>query len=83
MPSPEALGGGYQVIGREKQFRAGLGLLYMEVKRVFWELESERGFEDMVTYWVNSTAPCPRSSGYKMEISNRKFSSFVGPACVG
>lgn len=48
--NPEALWGRYQVMGREKQFRAGLGLLYEEIKRVPWELGSEREFEDMGTY---------------------------------
>lgn len=37
-------------MGREKQFRAGLGLLYEEIKRVPWELGNEREFEDMGTY---------------------------------
>ena len=54
----------------------------MEVKRVSWEPGSERGFEDMVTYGVNLTAPCRRSPGYKMEISNRNYPSFVGPSCI-
>lgn len=37
-------------MSREKQFRAGLGLLYMEIKRVPREPGSEREFEDMGTY---------------------------------
>lgn len=54
----------------------------MEVKRVAREQGSEREFKDMGTYWVNSSAPCPKSSWVQNGNFQQKVSSFMGPAYI-
>lgn len=47
--TPEALRGGYEVTGREKELRAARGLLHMEVKR----FPARKGMRRDLRIWVH------------------------------